>query len=162
MTQKEYNLISKNYSNSRIIMSEYTEINFKSIPISKQSHGFKPLGLWYGIGTSWIDWVKINMRDWEYNNIFEIKIDESKILKINNVKILREFTSEYTVPFGGIKSESNDLKMIDWNRFCTDKSGIEIDPFIITTLYDMWISTWDVESGCVWDDNVIYEITKII
>lgn len=162
MTQKEYDLISKNYSNSRIIMSKDSEINFKFTPISKQNNSFKPLGLWYGIGTSWIDWVRGNMPDWEYDNIFEIKIDESKILKINNIKILKEFTSEYNVSLDDTKLSSSNFKLIDWSKFCVCKGGIEIDPFIITSLYDIWISTWDVESGCIWDDDVIYKISKII
>ena len=80
MNQKDYNFISKNYSNSRIIMSKESEINFIPTPLSKQKNGFKPIGLWYGIGTSWIDWVISNMPDWECENIFEIKLDESKIL----------------------------------------------------------------------------------
>jgi hypothetical protein len=160
MTQKDYDFISKNYYNSRIIMSKNSEINFTPIPISKQDKSFKPKGLWYGIGISWIEWVKSNMPEWEYDNIYEIKIDESKIFKINNNKLLKEFTSKYKKPFDHIKNTS--FTLIDWKNFCAIKGGIEIDPFISNTLFDIWISTWDVESGCIWDDNVIEKITKII
>lgn len=160
MTQKDYNFISKNYYNSKIIMTKESEINFTPVPLSKQENGFKPKGLWYGIGNSWIDWVKWNMPEWEYDNIFEIKLDESKILKIDNNKVLRDFTSEYNKPFDNIVNTR--FTLIEWGRFCETKGGIEINPFISNTLYNIWISTWDVESGCVWDENVIEKITKIL
>lgn len=160
MNQKDYNFISKNYSNSRIIMSKESEINFIPTPLSKQKNGFKPIGLWYGIGTSWIDWVISNMPDWECENIFEIKLDESKLLKIDNSKVLRDFTFEYSKPLDHIVNTR--FTLIDWNVFCATKGGIEINPFISSTLYNVWVSTWDVESGCVWDENVIEKITKIL
>jgi hypothetical protein len=73
---------------------------------------------------------------------------------------LKEFTSKYKKPFDHIKNTS--FTLIDWKNFCSTKGGIEIDPFISNSLFDIWISTWDVESGCIWDDNVIEKITKII
>ena len=149
MNQKDYNFISKNYSNSRIIMSKESEINFTPIPLSKQKNGFKPIGLWYGIGTSWIDWVISNMPDWECENIFEIKLDESKLLKIGNSKVLKDFTFEYSKPLDHIVNTR--FTLIDWNLFCATKGGIEINPYQYDDAMLLWYYGWDIACGCVWN-----------
>jgi hypothetical protein len=77
-----YDLINTKYSNSRIIMSPEEKITYKSN--DTQCLGYKPKGLWYGLGASWVDWVRNEMPHWETEHVFKIDIDESKMNIIIN------------------------------------------------------------------------------
>jgi hypothetical protein len=153
-----YNLIATQYNNSRIIMSENDEINFKS-KTQQSEPDTKPKGLWYGIGTSWIDWVRNEMPSWERNNIFSIDIDESKIIKISNENELLEFNENYKSEMG-----NSPLSLIDWKKVSKDYKGIEINPYLYKMRYDrrvFWYYGWDVASGCIWGNGVIKNIKKL-
>jgi hypothetical protein len=153
-----YNLIKDKYNNSRIIMSSNSNLVFKS-KIQESEPDTKPKGLWYGIGTSWIDWVRSEMPHWEKNNIFLIEIDDSKIIKISNEDELLSFNEKY-------KSEivNNPLSLIDWKRVSKDYKGIEITPYLYKMRFDrrvFWYYGWDIASGCIWGDGVIKDIVKL-
>jgi hypothetical protein len=153
-----YNLIANKYNNSRIIMSENDEINFKA-KAQQSEPDTKPKGLWYGIGTSWIDWVKSEMPSWERNNIFSIDIDESKIIKISNENELLEFNENYKS-----EMENRPLSLIDWKKVSKDYEGIEITPYLYKMRFDrrvFWRYGWDVASGCIWGNGVIKNIKKL-
>jgi hypothetical protein len=153
-----YDLIDKKYNNKRIIMTKNNVITFNDI--TKQKSSSKPSGLWYGIGTSWIDWVKSEMPKWDYENIFEVKINESKVLKIDNIDDLYEFTEKYEDQSLNNTMMSNYY--IDWNKLSNEYSGIEIVPHIYEAVYDLnWYYGWDVASGCIWNKNGIININKI-
>lgn len=151
-----YNRISLEYGNSRIIMSGNDSIAFEP---KKQKNGYqmKPNGLWYGIGTSWLDWIRSEMPHWERDNIFLLEIDDSKILKITNEHELLMFNDEY--------GEKKDyLTTIDWLRVSKDYRGIEITPYLHTMRMDnrvFWYYGWDVASGCIWGSGVIKGIIKL-
>ena len=147
-----YDLVKTKYSNSRIIMSKYDEISYKPEP--NQPVRFKPKGLWYGIGSSWIDWVKGEMPEWEYDNVFVLDIDESRMKIIRTPEELIEFDKKYT---GDEKGWD-----IDWSMVARDFDGIEIAPHNYIYRADVdWYRTWDVSSGCIWGDGVIRDIKKI-
>lgn len=168
ISDEMYKNIKDNYSNARIIMSKSNNIEFVPTPLSQQKIGFKPKGLWYGIGDSWISWVKSEMPDWERDNVFIIEIKENYILRITNYDELIEFENKYlTDDFDKndrksiIISRMGD-KQINWTKVAEDFLGIEIAPYIYQARDSHpWYYGWDVASGCIWGDGVITKITKL-
>lgn len=143
----------KSHPNQRFIMSKEDIINFRNEPNQKVDH--KPRGLWYAIGSSWIDWVRNEMPEWETDNVFSIEIDESKIKKITNSQEIMEFTKQYKVDYHG-------FIIIDWRKVAQDYSGIEISPYISKARRGLnWYYTWDVASGCIWNQDAITSIKKV-
>ena len=166
VSDETYNDIQTNHSSSRLVMSKNDSIEFKPTP--NQEISFKPKGLWYGIGDSWIKWVRSEMPDWEVDNVFKIDINESKILKVTNYKELVEFENKYAATREKDDNRSYSAMMstrykgIDWGAVAKDFAGIEIAPYIYEARYEhMWYYGWDVESGCIWGDGVITNITKL-
>jgi hypothetical protein len=152
-----YDAIKNIHTNDRIIMSSNSELTFNQVPIDKQSQGAKPRGLWYGIGPSWINWVRHEMPDWEADNIFKIDIDVDKILKITNSEELLSFNKNY-----GVKTQFYNV--IDWVRVASDYGGIEISPYNYKLRMErevFWYYGWDVASGCIWNEGVITGVDKL-
>jgi hypothetical protein len=152
-----YDAIKNVHTNDRIIMSSNSELTFNQVPIEKQSQGAKPRGLWYGVGPSWIDWVRSEMPDWEVDNIFKIDIDVDKILKITNSEELLAFNKNY-----GVKTQYYNV--IDWAKVASDYGGIEISPYNYKLRMErevFWYYGWDVASGCVWNEGVITGVIKL-
>jgi hypothetical protein len=152
-----YDAIKNVHTNDRIIMSSNSELTFNQVPIEKQSQGAKPRGLWYGVGPSWIDWVRSEMPDWEVDNIFKIDIDVDKILKITNSEELLVFNKNY-----GVKTQYYNV--IDWAKVASDYGGIEISPYNYKLRMErevFWYYGWDVASGCVWNEGVITGVIKL-
>lgn len=151
-----YDLINTKYANSRIIMSPEESIKFKST--NTQRLAYKPNGLWYGIGPSWVNWVRSEMPHWETEHVFKVDIDESKMKIIRNYGDLLEFEKEYLV----IPKEYYGFKMIDWVRVAKDYSGIEIAPYLYKArMKHMWYYGWDVASGCIWGSGVIRKFKRL-
>jgi hypothetical protein len=148
-----YDMINSIYSDARIVMSKDDMIKFRPTPIENQEPRPKPCGLWYGIGPSWIDWVRSEMPDWEVDNVFKIDIDESKMLLIRNIEELAAFDKEYG-------DDYSPWKNINWHKVASKYGGIEIAPYVGRHKY-FWYLGWDVASGCIWDDGVIMNIEKI-
>ena len=149
---------SKITPNMRVHMTSHPE---PKIPSGQQRVGFKPVGLWYGLGTEWIDWVREEMPEWESENVFEIKIDESRILKIDSEAGIRDLTREFGLSY---RSPSGGVYDIDWPRIAKLYSGIEISPYQRGMRYDKvasWYYTWDIASGCIWGNDVIKKMQKI-
>ena len=161
VSDEGYKLIQKNYSESRLIMTKNDFIEFKPMSIKDQEVRAKPKGLWYGVGTSWIDWVRSEMPEWEVDNVFKIDIDESKVKIIRNIEELIEFDEEYGLEFE--KYVGLGWRNIDWAKVANDWGGIEISPYIYEARMDFnWYYGWDVASGCIWSDGIITKIEKII
>lgn len=120
----------------------------------------KPNGLWYAIGTEWIDWVKSEMPDWEGQFIYKIVINKKKILHLKSEKDIINFNEEYKsediLPLVGL------LSLINWKKVARNYSGIEISPWKSDHNFDFfWHCGWNVSSGCVWKDDAILSIKKI-
>jgi hypothetical protein len=140
-------------------MTEKSNLTFTD-KIQTQKNDTKPKGLWYGIGTSWIDWIRSEMPNWERNHIFNINIDESKILKISNEEEIINFNEKYKTE----KIPMFSLIIINWEEVAKDYSGIEISPYLYKMRHDrrvFWYYGWDVASGCIWNKNAIKSIEKI-
>lgn len=158
-----YNIISEKYPNGRIIMNNNidaensSEINYTPTQQENETK-MKPNGLWYAIGSEWIDWVRGEMPHWEGENAFVVDIDESKILKIDTFEKLLAFDKEYGLKvMKGLK-----LTGINWSEVAKRYGGIEIAPYIYKGRFEInWYYGWDVASGCIWGDGVIKSITRI-
>lgn len=153
-----YDALNKVHSNDRIIMSSNSEITFKQVPIEKQTVTTKPRGLWYGIGPSWVDWVRSEMPDWEVDNIFKIDINTDRMLMISTSEELLAFNKKY----GTVLSEH--FSAIDWVKVASDYGGIEISPYnykLRMAREVFWYYGWDVASGCIWDEGIVTGVTKL-
>ena len=139
----------------RIIMTEDDEIKYKPTPTSEQQPWYKPKGLWYGIGSSWIDWVRLEMPHWERENIFEIKINMEKMLILDTRKDIENFLNEYK------SSLLAPLQFIDWERVASKWGGIELTENAMSSVRFEWMNPWDVPSGCLWGDNMLISTRKI-
>jgi hypothetical protein len=154
ISEEAYKLLKTKFNDSRVIMSKEEEITFKNSP--NQENRRKPIGLWYGIGSSWVDWIRYNQPSWEKDFIHIVDVDLSKMKVIRNNKQLIEFHNEYFIKdeFGGNK--------IDWGKVAEKYSGIEISPFIVRYYSEIdWYYGWDVSSGCIWNSDAIKDIKKL-
>ena len=92
----------------RIIISNDSMINPRNV---KQDQGAdrKPNGLWYALGTAWVDWIRREGNpSWEKDNVFKIEIDDRKILKMYEDISMSDFEDD---PWGDDPdwiSDSND------------------------------------------------------
>ena len=87
----------------------------------------KPVGLWYGIGNAWMDWVR-SETDWEktrYKRHFEVVVDESRLLMLKGVSGAERFQKTYTQKIDGYET----LRSIDWSLIAQKYDGMEIDPY---------------------------------
>jgi hypothetical protein len=163
VSDKLYELLKTNYSESRLVMTQNENIEFTD-KTHKQKLGPKPIGLWYGIGTEWIDWTRSDMPEWEYDNVFEVIINESNVLLINTLDEIKEFNDTYGVEdkrFANIFSD-NSYHDIDWSKIAEKYSGVEISPYMWPMRNELrWYYGWDVASGCIWNSNGIKSIKKI-
>jgi hypothetical protein len=136
------------------------EINTDSEVIGKCYYkqldlSLKPSGLWYGINGDWLDWCRYEMPEWIEKYNYQIEIDESKILQIDNIYNLRLFIEKYAC---------NKLRYINWQLVSRKYSGIEIINYheikYKNRYLDIWFYSWDCDSGCIWDIDVIKNIKK--
>lgn len=145
-------------STDRIVMAK-KEILPLRFPVKQSRYGdFKPKGLWYAIGTEWIDWVRSEMPHWEGDMIYKIELNPSKILYIRNRNELLSFSNQYSV----INQDSDIMGSIDWKSVAEKYSGIEISPYQHDLRYNItWYYTWDVASGCIWKEDGIKSINRV-
>ena len=127
----------------------------------------KPNGLWFTKGDEWIQFLIDNsvidedgittphksiFPDYKVKNIAKIRINNAKIIVIDEQKELDFFIQGY-----GIKNEYNSLKSVfsfNWKTFSTDYKidGVYINSYKLPTSYHL-NSIWDVPSGCIWNTN---------
>lgn len=147
----------------RIVMTDNEKLEWRKYD---QKPGPKPNGLWYGMGTSWINWVKMEMPEWEKKNAYELKIlqrffDTGLILRITDYDQLVAFQEEYKADHM-MNKITDQTYMIDWPRVKNNYAGIEIAPYIGEAGMDMmWYYGWDVASGCIWRTDIIDEMIPL-
>lgn len=155
VSKETYLRIKRLYPKSRLIMSHEPEINFREK--TNQELEFKPNGLWYGIGTAWIDYTRDTFPHREQEHMFKIDVDESQMKIIRTLDDMEEFEKEY-----GVKQPNSYYTYIDYVKVAQDYGGIEIAPYLGAAYgKHLWYSSWDLASGCIWRQGVITKITKI-
>ena len=159
--------------NKRIALSNSPKLNQK-IYFQKVFH--KPRGLWYGFSmgkeaSSWLSWLYSEMPHWLewYDYFLEIDVSSANIIKISTEEELSDFDNKYrntdrdsyergvSYPYGRLS--------IDWKKVAKDYDGIEITNFetIVRSkggYTGYWFDGWDIDSGCVWNTNVI-KVVKV-
>ena len=152
------------YNGSRIHMSpkEIKKVNSSS---QRPKPFFKPNGFWYSCGSDWKEWVESEMPSRLYDHLYEVEINPSKILFIDNIDKFEGFEKEYGIwewePQQG-RVDITGPDMIDWNKVSEKYSGIEICPYVgIKRMHSNWYYPWDIASGCVWDNSAIKDIKNI-
>jgi hypothetical protein len=160
------------FTNKYIHYSDKPLNHLLDVPPEAQSeNGMKPRGVWFGIGSSWKDWVST-----EYGNSSTdiqghfptnketaiVLKRNAKILRITSAKGLNEFTKKYPGEDEYLKPIKNVEyglgRMINWKRVAKDYDGIIIAPYIASrrlSIQTPWYYGWDVASGCVWNIDAI-------
>ena len=129
----------------------------------KQEIDYKPNGIWYGIDWAWEDWCKSEMPEWKHKRHFELKLDLKRILIINTESKLKKFYKTFgESPDWAKNLSSSYIVFINWKKVAKKYSGIEITPYPYKFRFKyMWLYTWDVASGCVWNLNAIKSVKQI-
>jgi hypothetical protein len=145
----------------RIIMSAEPTITPRNVDQPKRP-AWKPRGLWYAIGTEWIDWTRDNMPEWETDYAHRAHVDESKILRLGHDMTIQEFESRFGAEHETIET-APVCTAIHWWKVKAYKgakyAGIEVmHPW---GGIGSWLRTWDVSSGCIWNPAAIKSIETI-
>ena len=152
--------IKKIKSTDRIVLSTEDRIDL-SRKMPPSSIGRKPIGLWYGFGTSWIDFIRAEMPERETQHVFKIEVDDFELVDIDRDKIFLWFSQRFKDPqkegrFGNYK--------VDWPEVTKKYKGIEFpiyfDKYRGNPDHD-WYSSWDIASGCIWDLSAIKKVEKL-
>lgn len=155
-------VVSRINTGDRIIMAkkDILPLSFPVEQYPKANH--KPNGLWYAVGTEWIDWVQSEMPDWMGHTFYKIEVNTSNILHLKSGIDIDNFTKKY-VKFNSIGYDSWEKNAnIYWKPVAEEYSGIEISPYQYNSRHKyMWYYGWDVASGCIWDKSGISKIEKI-
>jgi hypothetical protein len=146
-------ILKNTYKNRRIILT-HDEFEPKTLESKMQALRPKPRGTWYSLGEYWAAWLTSEMPHWweNYNHVYMLDIDYSKMLRINNEAKMIAFREKYEV----------DSYSINWERVAQDYSGIEIIPMVWGAINPLWYSTWDIPSGCIWNADAIKGVKKVI
>ena len=150
-------IIKNQYSNDWIALSNADKIYQLTNMLSSQKnhYGFKPQGLWLGLGDNWLQYIKDNdMTDWitEYCSAFSIKLG-SNFIVLKDEEDYLNFTKRYSkTPF-----------VIKWDVVAKKYDGIiAYAPrrFAFNNRL-AWTYGWDVTSACVWKDEGIKDVEEI-
>lgn len=154
--------IKKINSKDRIVLvtKDNIDLNFK-VPPSRI--GYKPIGLWYGFGTSWIDFIRREMPERETEHVFKIEVEynSTDMLTIDNDNTFLWFSKRYKDPENEDRFGNNK---INWPEVTKKYKGIEFPKYFNKYRNDpehSWYYPWDVESGCIWDLSAVKKVDKL-
>jgi len=120
----------------------------------------KPQGLWYALGSDWIDWLEGEMPTWsnKYNYVYEIHLT-GNILKLKTKQDHIDFYNKYAED-----TENSIRPKINWERVTSEYDGIEVmgKDFHNDSVQDwdteegkglQWLYAWDVNGGVIWNTS---------
>ena len=150
-------IIKSKYDNDWIALSNEDKIfQLTNLVSSQKNHyGFKPQGLWLGLGDNWLRYIKDNdMTDWitEYCSAFSIKLG-SNILELKDKEDYVNFTKRYSetpfkIKWEVVAKKYDGIIAYAPRRFAFDNSL-------------SWTYGWDITSACIWNDNGIENVDLI-
>lgn len=120
----------------------------------------KPGGFWYGVNLDWIRWLMDQGYEddssWMHPFLYEIEIDESRVLKIATQQEFADLNRDYDQRADWIGYGKHHV--LDWVRLKQGFAGLEISPYrheVMGSLDCFWYHGWDCASGVVWDVSAI-------
>jgi len=130
----------------------------------------KPKGVWYSLGTQWLDWNtgdscgECKNGGLAYNLAYRLVLREDRIVRLATVQQIREFTGSVLG-----KSRNPDEWRNDWPAAALLASGIELcffpDRDMMTTSDNYhifsWVSACDCASGCIWSPDAIVSAEEV-
>ena len=128
----------------------------------EQSIHFKPRGLWLSIlgEDDWPTWCRsegFRLERLEDKSTITLG-GPFRILRISTEDELRLFTKLYGVQ---LHPALPDCRHPDWARVAEEYDGMIISPLLWRVRYEpelSWYSSWDVDSGCIWNTKAIASI----
>jgi len=141
---------------ARLVMTSEPIRNVYDVPMSKQEPSFKPVGLWYGCGLDWLDWVVWNMPHWVGPYMYGLDVDLDYMKVIRDAEGIRQLTRGYADP--------GDSYIVRWREVAEEYDGIEICPYISSERMSRqsgWYYTWDVASGCIWNTAAVRGLREL-
>lgn len=137
---------------------------------TQKFHEVKPDGFWYGFGSEWFDWSRVNLSSDKHGKyIYSVDIGNTNTLQIKTYEELVQFSQTYAyenhlqkfLKMKGSNHPSNDLfrgnefGLVNWEKVVSKYDGIEINPHQDeakrNSYFYKWYSNWDIASGCVWN-----------
>jgi|1_EtaG_2_1085319.scaffolds.fasta_scaffold07918_4 hypothetical protein len=118
----------------------------------------KPSGIWYGCGTTWLDFIDAQMSGpgKDDTQIWSLKIDMSKVKQLIDPLEIADFTRRYKDVNLYIKTLQ---KNPDWTSVASSFDGIECCPYPVGGWEFRYNYTWyygiDMSSGCIWNTSAI-------
>jgi hypothetical protein len=118
----------------------------------------KPSGIWYGCGTTWLDFIDTQMSGpgSDDTQIWSLKIDMSRVKSLIDPLEIADFTRRYKDIDRYIKTMRKD---IDWPSVTSHFDGIECCPYPAGDwefkYKYMWYYGIDMPSGCIWNTRAI-------
>jgi hypothetical protein len=144
------------------------ELNLDILCNLPQKPNHKPNGLWYGINNSWLDWIANEQFRVDYYKKckrYSIEVDSSKILSLNSKQSISDFTKRFSYIPKDLPPATKDIFQgcfINWNDITNEYSGIEFNKYFRSIrMQNIWYSTIDVSSGCIWNKEAIKDYKEI-
>ncbi len=129
----------------------------------KNQFDHKPEGLWYSIGSSWLEWCIGEDFGGMGKYVYEIELNlKANILFLTTKKEVFSFSKKY-VRKDWMYSRFSSVH-IEWERVREDYDGIEVNPYFRELRLShnlIWYYGWDVPSGCIWKASAKKRITLI-
>lgn len=148
--------------------SPVLRVNFSKTPVNSYDN-FKPAGLWYDVDMDWIRWLDdegyLDNPLWMRSFLYEITIDESRVIIIHDERQFDEFNRRFCAPiFNGAH-----VNGIDWTRVAKLYGGVEIAPYLQSRrlsfsgnhLDTLWYYGWDCASGVIWDKSALLGVKLV-
>ena len=151
------NVISEANEEKRIFDSPRPFDKFRNVEQVFSPYPAKPQGLWYSCGNAWREWTESEgFQTSKTKFSYEIEINSAAMYMIRSTEEIEQFHNKYA-------RKGRFEKVIDWKAVQDDGyAGIEICPYRSEKrMAYFWYYTWDVASGCIWDDAAILNIREI-
>jgi hypothetical protein len=170
---RQLNKVMKPFKHYMFTEFQVSNIKHLSFEVDKNTIKRKPPGLWFALGDEWLQHLKkTNFWMNKYNYVYELELDMSKMIMVNTMKELQNFSSEY-----GVLRKDTSVVDIDWNMVITrtKKQGIIVPHNfkkshrkysyfnkITNVFHDLeWYLSWDIASGVIWNSTAIKNINMI-
>lgn len=131
--------------------------------VKKQERGFKPRGVWYSMGSAWHDWARVDMPEKVKKtfSVHEVELEHGALKKMAVIQTpseLKTFHDKYS------RLAPSGFRDIAWDEVAKGHGGFEIRNYqriksaLLHSQDHLWMKTFDVDSGCIWDFELVKSI----